>query len=94
MVGLVELPDMLSGVARRRTGALRASDRADRPDGGVFGAVRSVRGVLRDYGDVVGSWGTVAQLLAPSFWLLTLVALGAVPAFSVLAMAVALLGWG
>jgi hypothetical protein len=56
--------------------------------------VRSVRGVLRDYGDVVGSWGTVAQLLAPSFWLLTLVALGAVPAFSVLAMAVALLGWG
>jgi hypothetical protein len=89
MVELVELPETLSGVARRRVG-----DRPARPDGGLLGAVRSVRGVLRDYGDVVGSWGTVAQLVVPSFWVLTLAALAAVAVLCVLAVVAALLGSG
>jgi len=87
MTELVELPDTLWGVARRRIG-----DRAERPDGGLLGAVRSVRGVVRDYGDVIGSWGTVAQLVVPSFWFLTLVALAAVPVLCILALVAVLLG--
>ncbi len=85
LVELVELPETLSGVATRRAGRLRAGGRAEAPDGGLLGAVRSVRDVVRDYGDVVGSWGMVAQLLAPSFWLLTLAALAAVPVVVLLA---------
>jgi hypothetical protein len=49
-----------------------------------------VGGVLRDYGDVAGSWGTVAQLVAPSFWLLTLAAFVAVPVLAVVAAVAAL----
>ena len=90
LVRLVELPDTLGGVATRRAGGLRARGRAERPDGGVLGAVRSVRAVVRDYGDVAGSWGTVAQLVVPSFWLLTLAALAAVPVVAVLAAVAAL----
>jgi hypothetical protein len=84
LLDLVALPDTLRGVATRRSGPVR------RPDGGLLGSVRSVWAVLRDYGDVAGSWGTVAQLAVPSFWLLTLVALAAVPVLVVLAGVAAL----
>ena len=94
MVELVELPETLTGVARRRSDGFRAGDRVEPPEGGLLGAVRSVRGVLRDYGDVVGSWGTVVQLVAPSFWFLTLAALAAVPVVAVLAAVAALVGSG
>ena len=42
--------------------------------------------IVRDYGDVVGSWGTVAQLLVPWFWMATIVALAAVPVLVVAAV--------
>lgn len=87
---LVELPEKLGGVATRRADHLRGGPEPARPDGGALQAARSVRGALRDYGDVVGSWGTVAQLLVPSFWLLTLAALVAVPVLSVVAAAAGL----
>lgn len=90
LTDLVELPDRLSGVATRRAGAFRKGERIEAPDGGLLGAVRSVRSVVRDYGDVAGSWGTVAQLVAPSFWLLTVAALGAVPVVVLLAAVAAL----
>ena len=48
-------------------------------------------GVLRDYGDVVGAWGAVAQLAVPWFWLLTAAALLAVPVVVVLAAVAGLL---
>lgn len=79
LVDLVELPEKLGGVTTRRAAQLRADPPVERPDGGLLVTVRSVRGVVRDYGDVVGSWGTVAQLLVPSFWLLTVAAFAAVP---------------
>ena len=88
--GLLELPGKLGGVAVRRTSSLRA-DPPVAPGAGLWGAVRSVRGVVRDYGDVVGSWATVAQLVAPSFWLLTVAALAAVPLLVVVAAVAALL---
>lgn len=92
LLGLVELPAKLGGVTARRAAQLRGRPAPDRPKGGVLGAVRSVRGVLRDYGDVVGSWGVVAQLVVPSFWLLTAAALFAVPLLVVLAAVAALIG--
>ena len=92
LVELVEMPNRLRGVATRRIGGLRSAEPVEKPDGGVLEAVRSVRAVVRDYGDVVGSWGTVAQLVAPSFWFLTIVALAAVPVVVVLAAVAALLG--
>ena len=79
LTDLVDLPERLAGVATRRRGPV------PRPEGGVLGAVRTVRGIARDYGDVTGSWGTVAQLVVPSFWMLTLVALAAVPVLVVVA---------
>lgn len=85
LLDLVELPDKLSGVAARRSGRLRGVSPVDRPDGGVLGAVRSIRGIVRDYGDVVGSWGTIAQLVVPWFWLLTVAAFVVVPVVVVLA---------
>jgi len=94
LLGLVELPATLGGVATRRLRRAGAGARPPAPDGGVFGAVRSTWGVLRDYGDVTGSWGTVAQLLAPPFWMLTVLALLAVPVVAVLAMVAVLLGTG
>lgn len=83
--GLLELPGTLGEVASRRTASLRAAPPAEEPPAGLWGSARTVRGVVRDYGDVVGSWGTVAQLLAPTFWLLTVAALVAVPVLVVLA---------
>ena len=83
LLDLVELPGKLGGVASRRT-----RPAPERPDGGALGAVRSIRDVVSDYGDVAGSWGAVARVLVPAFWLLTLAALAAVPVL-VLAAAVA-----
>ena len=85
--GLLELPETLGGVAARRTAPFR-DDPPPPPPRGLWATVRSVRSVVRDYGDVVGSWATVAQLLAPSFWLLSVLALATVPCL-VIAAAVA-----
>ncbi|MDQ4069412.1 MAG: hypothetical protein M3203_08080 [Actinomycetota bacterium] len=90
LIELIELPDRLRGVARRRAGLRPAPASGPKPPGGLLGAVRALRGVLRDYGDVVGSWGTVAQLVVPSFWLLTVAALAAVPVVALVAAVVAL----
>ena len=90
LLGLLELPETVSGVAARRMGRTPANARPPAPAGGAIGAVRSIWGVVRDYGDVAGSWGAVAQILAPPFWLLTVVALLAVPLVVVLALVAAL----
>ncbi|HVF14808.1 MAG TPA: hypothetical protein VM942_09435 [Acidimicrobiales bacterium] len=94
LLELVELPDKLAGVANRRTGPLRPGHRApvQRPEGGRVAAVRSVWGVLRDYADVVGAWGAVAQLVAPTFWLLTAAAVVAVAVVVALAAVAGLVG--
>ena len=91
LLGLLELPGTLGGVAARRMGRAPSEARPPAPAGGVIGAVRSIWGIVRDYGDVAGSWGAVAQVLAPPFWLLTVVALLAVPVVVVLALVAALL---
>ena len=90
LLELVELPQKLSGVATRRIGHLRMGDppldaEPERPPGGVVGGARSVWGIVSDYGDVVGSWGAVAQLLVPWFWLVSAAALAAVPILVLLA---------
>ncbi|MEA2828293.1 MAG: hypothetical protein QOG43_2732 [Actinomycetota bacterium] len=96
LLELVELPQKLAGVTTRRAAQLRpglVGPPVDRPDGGplgALGAARSVWGVLRDYGDVVGAWGAVAQLVVPWFWLLTAAALVAVPVMVALAAVVGL----
>jgi hypothetical protein len=90
LLGLLELPETLSGVAARRMGRAGPADRPPAPAGGVIGAVRSIWGIVRDYGDLAGSWGAVAQILAPPFWLLTVVALLAVPLVTALALVAAL----
>lgn len=91
LLGVLELPEALGGVAARRVGRTPSAAKPPAPAGGAIGAVRSIWGVARDYGDVAGTWGAVAQVLAPPFWLLTVVALLAVPLVVVLALAVALL---
>jgi hypothetical protein len=93
LLELLELPEKLSGVATRRTARLRApapAPLAPPDDEGPFAALRSLWGVLRDYGDVVGAWGAVAQLVAPPFWVLTALALVTVPAMVLVASVVAL----
>ena len=92
LLELVELPAKLSGVATRRAGQLGHGRRPERPDGGVLQAGRSLYGIARDYGDVVGSWGTVAQLLVPWFWMATIVALAAVPLLVLAAVVAGLVG--
>ena len=82
---LVELPEKLRGVAGRRAGQLRGRPAPERPDGGTLGAVRTIRDIVSDYGDVAGSWGTVAQVVVPTFWVLTVAALAAVPVLVVAA---------
>ena len=83
LLALLELPEKLTGVTMRRGAQLLGAPPNDVSTGGRstgrLAALRSLRGVLRDYGDVVGSWATVAQLLAPTFWVLTGLALLAVP---------------
>jgi hypothetical protein len=84
---LAELPEKLGGVALRRAGQLGQFGRVqpmedvepERPKGGLVAGVRSVKGIVGDYRDVVGSWGAVAQLLVPWFWFLSTAALAAVP---------------
>lgn len=88
---LLELPATLTGVATRRLRRARPGTKPPAPDGSVVGAVRSAWGILRDYGDVAGSWGAAAQLVAPPFWVLTVVALLAVPVVAVLAVVAGLL---
>ena len=90
LMGLLELPQTVSGVATRRMGRVPAGARPPAPAGGPIGAVRSIWGVVRDYGDVAGTWGTVAQILAPPFWLFTAVAVLAVPLVVVVALLAAL----
>lgn len=85
LLDLVELPEKLGGVANRR---LTRPPAPERPAAGTLGTIRSIRGIVADYGDVAGSWGTVAQLVVPGFWFLTIAALAAVPML-VLAAAVA-----
>ena len=87
LLELVELPQKLAGVTTRRAARFRSRGTPlEHPDGGPVGAVRSVWGVVRDYGDVAGAWGAVAQLVVPPFWLLTVAALLAVPVVVVLAV--------
>jgi len=90
LLELVETPAKVSGIAARRAGQLGQGRRPERPDGGALQAGRSVYGIVRDYGDVVGSWGTVAQLLVPWFWIATIVAFAAVPLLVVAAVIVGL----
>ena len=94
LLGLLELPATLGGVAARRMGRTPADKRPPAPAGGPIGAARSIWGVVRDYGDVAGTWGTVAQIVAPPFWFLTVIALLAVPLVAVLALVAALLAAG
>ena len=94
LLGLLELPETLGGVAARRMARTPVDARPPAPAGGVIGAVRSMWGIARDYGDVAGSWGAVAQVLAPPFWVLTVVALLAVPLVVVLALIAAVLAAG
>lgn len=91
LVSLVELPDKLGEIARRRGGQLRGRP-AERPKGGLLEAIRTVRDLVRDYGDVTGSWGVVAQLVAPTFWVFTGAALVAVPVLVIAAVVVAIVG--
>lgn len=88
---LLELPAKLSGVATRRAAHFKTAPRPERPEGGALQTMRSVYGIVRDYGDVAGSWGTVAQLVVPWFWLVTIAALGAVPLLVVAVTAAGLL---
>lgn len=90
LIDLVALPDTLSGMTARRSAHLRRRRPIRRPEGGFLGAVRAVRGIIRDYGDVAGTWGTVAQVVVPSFWLLTVAAFAAVPVLVVVAAVAAL----
>jgi len=107
LLGLLEIPDKLSGVAARRGARFLDSPLVGPPRtaAGVTGPVlnertgrlatlRSLRSAFRDYGDVAGSWARLGQLLTPTFWLLTAFALLAVPvlvAASAIAAAVAVI---
>lgn len=85
LTSLVELPDRLGGIARRRGTQLRALP-AERPANGTVEVVRNVRDVVQDYGEVTGSWALVGQLLAPTFWLFTAAAVGLVPVLVIAAL--------
>ncbi len=85
LTSLVELPTRLEDVVKRRGPQLRHL-RLERPSGGIISTMRAVRDAARDYGDVVGSWGVVAQVAAPSFWLLTAAALAVVPVLVALSL--------
>lgn len=94
LLGLLELPATLGDVAGRRLRRARRGSKPPAPDGGVVGTLQSTWRILQDYGDVAGSWGAVAQLVAPPFWLLTVLALLAVPLLVVLALVAVLLAAG
>jgi len=90
---LLELPAKLTGVTVRRGTQLLGAPSLDLPPAdsvpvrrrGRLATIRSLRGVVRDYGDVAGSWATVAQVLTPTFWALTVLAVLAVPVVIALA---------
>ena len=93
LVSFVDLPGKLGEIARRRGVQLR--DRpVERPKGGVLGAMRTVRDLVQDYGEVTGAWGVVAQMVAPTFWLLTGLAFIAVPVLVIAAVVTAIAGSG
>ncbi|MGI8776977.1 MAG: hypothetical protein ACR2LJ_06225 [Acidimicrobiales bacterium] len=87
MLALLGLPAKVSGVVARRGAQLAATRR--RPAGaavpvveestGRLATVRTIRTAVRDYGDVTGSWARLGQVLTPTFWVLTGLALLAVP---------------
>ncbi len=90
LLSLVKVPAKLGGVATRRGAELMGTappeasteHRADadlRMSPGRLARARTLRRLARDYGDVVGSWATVVQLVTPTFWALTALALLAVP---------------
>jgi len=59
---------------------------------GWLAAARSLHAAFRDYGDVAGSWARLAQLLTPTFWFLTGLALLAVPLLVIAAAIAGLVG--
>jgi hypothetical protein len=95
LLGLLEIPDKLSGVTARRGAQLLGSPLTSSAQNGAVAtgpvpeqrtgptgwlpAARSLHAAFRDYSDVAGSWARLAQLLAPTFWFLTGLALLAVP---------------
>jgi hypothetical protein len=85
LVSFVEMPEKLGEIARRRGGQLRGRP-AERQKGGVLEAMRTVRAVVQDYGEVTGSWGLVVQLAAPTFWVFTGLAFLAVPVLVIVAL--------
>jgi len=58
---------------------------------GRLASVRTIRGAVRDYGDVTGSWARLGQLLTPTFWVLTGLAFLAVPILMAVAAVAGLL---
>ena len=91
LVSFVGMPEKLGEIARRRGGQLRGRP-AERPKGGFLEAVRTVRDVVQDYGEVTGSWGLVVQLAAPTFWVFTALAFAAVPVLVIAAAIAAIVG--
>ncbi len=94
LLALLKLPAKVGEVAMRRgtqlMGTTRRGPSVAEHRVGRLAAVGSLRSAVRDYGDVAGSWATVAQLVTPTFWALTALALLAVPILVVVG-AVALL---
>jgi len=84
LLAVLRLPATLGEVTvRRSSGLLRRNPPGSsavpaRPTG-TLASVRTLRVLVRDYGDVAGSWATVAQLVTPTFWAVTALALLAVP---------------
>lgn len=85
LLGVLELPSKLGDITRHRAPQLRRV-RVERPQGGMRGALRSVRGLVGDYGEVTGSWGLVMQLVTPWFWFLTVAAVVAAPLLALAAV--------
>jgi len=83
LLALLKLPQKLGEVTMRRSthlsGPPRGAGSVPERSAGRLAALGSLRSVVRDYGDVVGSWATVSQLVTPGFWALTAFALLAVP---------------
>jgi len=83
LLAVLKLPETLGGVTMRRGTQLVATARRSSgvavPRARRLAAVSSLRSMVRDYGDIVGSWATVAQVVTPTFWALTALALLAVP---------------
>ncbi|MDQ6797924.1 MAG: hypothetical protein M3256_11420 [Actinomycetota bacterium] len=94
LLALLELPQKLGEVTMRHASQLlgpagsvpeRNAGSVPERGAGPLGALGSLRGMVRDYGDVVGSWATVSQLVTPGFWALTALALVAVPILVIVA---------